>query len=54
METRTGNQIVDWLMDVSLDERLPAETRMAARRKLRACILRQPGQTVMDVIGPKQ
>jgi len=46
-----GCRIVDWLMEIASDARLPAATRDDARAKLRACALRQQGQTVQDVIG---
>ncbi len=48
-----GCQIVDWLMSVASDDALPASTRSDARDKLRACAMRQPSETVQDVIGPK-
>jgi hypothetical protein len=53
MRNDAGDKVVDWLMDIALDERLPAWARKQARDKLRACALRQPGQTVQDVIGEK-
>lgn len=53
MQTETGNQIVDWLMEIAADLSMPKEVRDDARRKLRDCALRQPEQTVEDVVGPK-
>ena len=53
MQTETGNKIVDWLMDVALNDKLPMTTRREARNKLTACALRTPSQAVEDVIGQK-
>lgn len=51
--TPTGDAIVDWLFDLALDEKLPTEVRDDARRKIRACSVREPDQTVEDVVGTK-
>lgn len=48
-----GCTIVDWLMGIATDSRLPQETRDDARQKLRACTLRQPHEAVQDVIGSR-
>ena len=48
-----GCRIVDWLMTVACDEKMPPATRADARDKLRACAVRQPHETVQDVIGAK-
>lgn len=53
MQTVTGDAIVDWLMDVASDETLPLSVRHEARRKLTACALRDPSETVEDVVGTK-
>ncbi len=53
MQTATGNEIVDWLMEIASDQSLPLDVRMEARSKLRACALRDPSQTVEDVVGTK-
>ena len=49
-----GCQIVDWLMNIATDPAMPKDVRADARSKLSACALRQPNQTVQDVIGPRQ
>ena len=51
MRNAAGDQIVDWLMAIADDKSLPLEVRSDARRKLTACALRQPEQSVQDVIG---
>lgn len=53
MRTETGDKIVDWLMAIADDKSLPLEVRSDARRKLRDCALRDPKETVEDVMGPK-
>lgn len=53
MRTDTGDKIVDWLMDIASNALLPETTRMEARDKLRACALRDIGETVEDVVGTK-
>lgn len=53
MRTDAGDKIVDWLIDLSFNKALPRQVRDDAREKLRACALRQPGQTVQDVIGAR-
>jgi hypothetical protein len=52
MRTETGDKIVDWYMDLASDKKMPPEVRDIARDKLRACALRQPHETVEDVVGP--
>lgn len=51
---KSGCTIVDWLMDIAVDDHMPASVREDARRKLRACAHRKPDQTVQDVIGIRQ
>jgi hypothetical protein len=53
VRTETGDQIVDWLMEIASSPSLPATTRMEARDMLRACALRDIGETVEDVVGTK-
>ena len=53
MRNEAGDKIVDWLMDIANDKRLPQWARKQALDKLRDCALRQPHQTVQDVIGAK-
>lgn len=49
-----GCQIVDWFMAIATDPKMPQAVRDDARDKLRACALRQPHETVQDVIGQLQ
>ena len=49
-----GCEIVDWLMAIATDLTMPQTVRDDARSKLRACALRQPHETVQDVIGKLQ
>jgi hypothetical protein len=53
MRTETGDAIVDWLFCLAEDKTLPIEVREDARRKIAACALRQPEETVEDVVGPR-
>lgn len=53
MRTETGDKIVDWLMEIASDQKLPIHVRTEARRKLSDCALRDPSQTVEDVVGTK-
>lgn len=50
-EFERGCQIVDFYMAIATDPNLPTETRMLARKKLRAFAHRQPHETVADIDG---
>lgn len=52
MRTETGDKIVDWLMNIATDSSLPEATRSEALKKLRLAALRDPSETVEDVVGP--
>lgn len=46
-----GCQIVDFYMDIAVNQALPVATRLEARGKLRAFANRGHGQTVADIDG---
>lgn len=49
--TATGDMIVNWYMDLADNRNLPAEVRDAARSMLRDFAIREPHQTVEDILG---
>ena len=53
MHNDAGDKIVYWLMAIACNEALPEAVRKDARDKLFACAMRQPHQSVQDVIGAR-